>query len=76
MPIAWFSTEKYDVFHFCLNCPRIPQIELKNLDFHLVKLMSTQHPELDPCDECTTLFENDECEPTDSISEVRNVIAQ
>lgn len=76
MPIAWFSTEEYDVYHFCLNCPRVTQIELENLDYHLLSLVASQHPKLRRCVPCRLLRLKGECIPAYSIDEVRKVIVQ
>ena len=76
MPLAWYSEQEYEVYHFCLNCP----YKRFNVDTFVIGNMADidEGEDLEPCEKCEILGDDREliCDVTDSYSEVRNSIIQ
>ena len=65
--IVWYSKDKLDVYHFCLNCYHNADIQRDNLVFgdeeevQLVPKRDDPSSGLSLCQDCMALFRADEC---------------
>lgn len=75
MPLAWFSRAECEVYHVCLNCGYMDEINDTNLSIRSVRFVEDM-TSLKLCQNCERLMDDGLCETSLSKRFIGKTIAQ